>query len=161
MAAIQPVRPTRPPVLVAIMLVAGGVAYLVARSSYDSLPRLSPVVPFGFLLLAAAETYLAIATRNRLARRPGTRPVDPLVVARYVALSKASSLVSALTAGGYAGLLIWVSRLQSPAASHDTATSATGTGLSLLLVGAALFLEHVCKVPKRDDDDDEPRPIAG
>jgi hypothetical protein len=153
-------RPTRPSLLVTLMVVAGGLAYLVTRSSYDSLPRLSRVVPFGILLLALAEGYLALSTHSRIARRPGTRPAEPLVVARYVALAKASSLVAALATGGYAGFLLWVARLDSPAAGHDTATAALGAAASVLLAGAALFLEHVCKVPKRDDDDD-PAPSPG
>jgi hypothetical protein len=98
-------------------------------------------------------------TRARLSGRAGTKPINPLVVARFVALAKASSLVGAVFAGGYAGFLTWVARLDSPAANTDTKISASGVGLSLLLVGSALFLEHVCRVPKRDDDDDQWRRV--
>jgi uncharacterized membrane protein YbhN (UPF0104 family) len=148
-------RPTRWSVLVVSALVAGGVAYVVTRAEYDSLPA-----PTGFLLLwiallAIAEFYLALSTRARLAGRSGTRRVDPLVVARFVALAKASAIVGSLAVGGYSGFLIWVSRLDSAAAHHDTRTAAFGVALSVLLVAAALLLEYVCRVPKREDDDDE------
>lgn len=140
--------------LVAIALVTGGVTYAVTRSSYDSLPRPSDLVLFWLGLLIIAEFYIAVMTRARLAGRSGTRPIDPLVVARFVALAKASAIVGALAAGGYAGFLLWVVRLDSPDANADTRVSAIGVALGVLLVAVALFLEHVCKVPKREDDDD-------
>jgi hypothetical protein len=146
--------PTRWSVLVALGLVAGGVSYLVTRSSYASLPTPTAFALVGLVLLAIAEFYIALVTRARLAGRAGTRPINPLIVARFVALAKASSIVGALATGGYAGFLAWVARLSSPAASTDTRTSAFGTGFALLLVGAAMFLEHVCRVPSQDDDDD-------
>jgi hypothetical protein len=45
--------------------------------------------------------------------------------------------------------------MSSPTASHDVRTAALGIGLSALLVIAAMVLERVCRVPRRDDDDDE------
>jgi uncharacterized membrane protein YbhN (UPF0104 family) len=148
-------KPTRWPVLVAAALVAGGITYAVTRSSYDSIPRPSAIPLFWLGLLVIAEFYIAVMTRARLAGRAGTRPINPLVVARFVALAKATSIVGALAAGGYAGFLLWVARLDSPAANTDTRTSAIGSGLGLLLVAVGLFLEQVCKVPKRPDDDDD------
>jgi hypothetical protein len=149
-------KPTRWPVLVLLAVVAGAVAYAVTRSSYDSLPRPSAAELFGLALLMIAEFYVAVMTRARLSGRAGTRPINPLVVARMAALAKASSIVGSLATGGYAGFLIWVAKLGSPAANTDTTTSAFGVGLALGLVAAALFLEGVCRVPKRDDDDDQP-----
>lgn len=149
-------RPTRWQLLVLTAMVAGGVAYLVTRSSYDELPTPTGFALFWLGLLAIAECYVAVMTRARLAGRSGTRPIDPLVVARFVALAKASSFVGSLAAGGYAGFLSWVARLGSPTANHDTTTSALGVALALLLVAAALFLERVCRVPTQEDDDDWP-----
>ena len=154
-------KPTRHSVLVAIALVAGAVAYVVTRAAYDTIPRPRVVALFWLALLVIAETYIAVVTRARLSGRPGTKPINPLVVARYVALAKASSIVGALFAGGYAGFLAWVARLDSPAASDDTTVAAFGVGLSLLFVAAALFLENVCRVPKRDDDEPPPDQDSG
>lgn len=148
-------RPTRWSLLVVAALVAGGVAYVVTRAAYDSLPAPTNLLLLWIALLAIAEFYLALSTRARLAGRAGTRPVDPLVVARFVALAKASSIVGSLAVGGYAGFLLWVARLDSAAAHRDTRTAAFGVALSALLVAAALLLEYVCRVPKREDDDDE------
>jgi uncharacterized membrane protein YbhN (UPF0104 family) len=147
-------KPTRWHVLVLLAVVAGAVAYAVTRSSYDELPTPTVYELLWLALLAIAEFYVGVMTRARLNRRPGTRPVEPLVVARFVALAKASSVVGSLALGGYAGFLTWVARLDTPAANRDTKTSAFGVGFALLLVAAAMFLEHACRVPKRDDDDD-------
>jgi hypothetical protein len=146
-------RPTSPSILVLAAVVAGAISYALTRSSYDSNPRPTAAALFGLAMLAIAECYVAVMTRARLARRSGTRPIDPLAVARFVALAKASSIVGALAAGGYAGFLVWVGRINSPAANTDTTISSIGVALSLSLTAAALFLEYVCRVPKDDDDD--------
>jgi Protein of unknown function (DUF3180) len=151
-------RPTRWPLLVLVALVAGVVGYVVTRSSYADLPTPKVVALLWIALLAIAELYVALMTRARLAGRAGTKAINPLVVARFVALAKASSVVGALAAGAYGGFLVWVAQLSTPSASQDTRTAAFGVGFSLLLVAAALFLEHVCRVPKPHDDDDGPTP---
>lgn len=146
-------RPTRWPVLVLAALVAGAISYALTRTGYDSNPRPSVAALLGLALLAIAEFYVALMTRARLAGRSGTKPVDPLAVARFVALAKASSIVGALAAGGYTGFVIWVARIGSPAADTDTRVAVIGAILALALTAAALFLEYVCRVPHRDDDD--------
>jgi Protein of unknown function (DUF3180) len=147
-------RPTRYRWLVVAAIVAGGVGYYVTRTWYDSIPGPTVLQLLWIAILAIAEFYVALITRARLAGRHGTRPVDPLAVARFVALAKASSIVGALAAGGYTGFLTWVARLDSPSAVHDTRVAAFGIGFSLLLTAAALFLEHVCRVPPSDEDDE-------
>jgi len=149
-------RPTRYTVLVAVAIVAGGSMYALTRFAYDSMPGPTLLQLLSIAILAIAEFYVALLTRARLAGRHGTRPVDPLAVTRFVALAKASAIVGALAAGGYAGFLTWVARLDSPSASDDSRLAAFGVGFGLLLTAAALFLEHVCRVPPRDDDDPPP-----
>jgi len=147
-------RPTRASLLLLLALVAGGIAYLVTRSQLDNLPTPTLYALLWLALLAIAELYLALMTRARLAGRHGTRPINPLVVARLVALAKASSIVGAVAAGGYAGYLGWVARIDSVAANRDTRTAAFGVAFGLVLVAGALFLERVCRVPTGKDDDD-------
>lgn len=145
-------RPTRWYVLVVIAAVAGGVAYLITRADYESLPSPKAYALLWIVVLAVAEAYTAALTRARLARRSGTRPIDPLVVARLVALAKASSVVGSVAAGAYAGFLGWVAQIDSPTANSDTVTAGVGIGVSLVLVAAALMLEWVGRVPKDDDE---------
>jgi uncharacterized membrane protein YbhN (UPF0104 family) len=152
-------RPTRWWWLLAMAVAAAGVAYVVTRSWYADLPAPSFVAAVWLALLGLAESYVAMFTRARLAGRSGTRPIDPLFVAKLAALAKASSVVGALVAGGYAGFLFWVARLDTPAAHGDTKTAAVGVAAGLLLVGGALFLEYACRVP-RGPDDAEGVPVA-
>jgi uncharacterized membrane protein YbhN (UPF0104 family) len=149
-------RPTRWSVLLIVAVGAAAVAYAVTRSSYDTLPQPGVAATAWAAVLAIAELYLALSTRARLAGRPGTRPIDPLLVARFVALAKASSIVGALAFGGYAGYLVWVAKLDSPTGQHDTAVAAVAVAMAVLLVAAALFLEHVCRIRTPKDN----RPVA-
>ncbi len=146
-------KPTKWYILLLLGLVAGAVAYLVTRSNYNSLPSPHVYSALWLVILAAAEGYIASFTRARLAGRSGTRPIDPLVVARLAALAKASSVVGAAAAGVYAGFLGWVARVTSTTATSDTKVAIVGVLASLALTAAALFLEWVCRVPKSDDDE--------
>jgi hypothetical protein len=150
-------RPTRRRDLGLAVVLAGVLAYLVTRHSYADLPSLTPYSLLWVALLAITELYIALVTRSRLAGRHGTRPINPLVVARIAALAKATSVVGALAMGAYAGFFGWVLQLESTVATRDTRTAAIGVGLSVLLIAAAGFLEHVCRVP-HDPDDDLPPP---
>jgi uncharacterized membrane protein YbhN (UPF0104 family) len=149
-------RPTRWPVLVVIVVVTGIASYAITRHYYDTMPRPKAVALVWLAIFVIAEFYIAVMTRARLAGRQGTKPIDPLLVARFVALAKASSVVGSLFLGGYAGFLFWVAKLQTPTGNSDTRIASVGVGLALLWVGTALFLEYVCRVPKRDDDEETP-----
>jgi hypothetical protein len=146
------VKPTRFSVLFAAAVVAGAAAYIFVRLTYSSWPHLPAFAPLSLLLVAAAEVLLAVGTRNRLAGREGTHPVDPLAVARYAALAKASSLVGALAAGAYAGVLGYVLRLRdAPQPRDDVRIAAFGVLAGCVLAIAAYALERVCRVkPPKD-----------
>ncbi|HVT21009.1 MAG TPA: DUF3180 domain-containing protein [Mycobacteriales bacterium] len=146
-------RPTRWYFLVIVGTLAGGVAYLVTRASYSDLPSPTLYAQISLVVLAIAEGYTASITKARLGGRPGTRPIDPIVVARFVALAKASSIVGALAAGGYAGFLGWVAQIDSPTAHRDLRTAVVGIVAGLALIGAALALEWVGRVPDDGDPD--------
>lgn len=146
-------RPTRLWLLVGLALVAGGLAYWVTRSYYANVQSPPRYAPLWLLLLALAEGYTASMTRARLNGRAGTRPPNPLVVARSAALAKASSPVGALAFGAYAGFLVHVARINSPQATSDTRTAALGLGCSLGLVVAALMLERDCRVKSPPEDE--------
>jgi hypothetical protein len=139
-------RPTRPAVLVALAVVAGAVSYLLTSNFYADLPSLPLYGPVFLVVLAAAEGYTASTTAARLAGRPRTQPIHPITVARIAALAKSTSPVAAVFAGGYAGFLGYVVQLDGPHAAHDLRASVAGLVASVVLVGAALAMEHVCRV---------------
>ena len=151
-------RPTSISVLIVAGLAAAAVGWLLLSFSYSALPELpwSPVIVL--FVLAIAEGLLAQNTSARIQRKPGTPPVDPLAVARYVALAKASSLVGSISAGFSVGLLAWLAMEPTQAAHDDLPTAAGGVIAAVALIGAALWLERACRIPDRPDrtDSDDP-----
>ncbi|MEU8084224.1 DUF3180 domain-containing protein [Micromonospora sp. NPDC049101] len=151
--------PTRISTLVVAALAAAAVAWLLISSLYYSgIPRL-PWLPVVTLAgLAVLEAYAAINTRGRIERKPGRDAVNPLLVARFVVLAKASALAAAIFAGFYAGLAGWLFMETTRAALDDRPAAGGGLLASLALVGAALWLERSCRVPERPDDEREQDP---
>jgi hypothetical protein len=145
-------RPTRWYFLVISGVVAGVAAYLITRSRYGDLPSPTLYAQISLIVLAIAEGYTAAVTKARLEGRQGTRPIEPILVARFVALAKASSIVGALAAGAYAGFLGWVAQVDSPAAHDDVRTAVVGIAAGFALIAGALALEWVGRVPREDDE---------
>jgi hypothetical protein len=156
-------RPTSLSVLVVAGLAAAAVGWLLLSAFYTQMPRL-PWLPIIVLAtLAIAEALLAQNTSARIQRKPGAPRVDPLAVARFAVLAKASSLAGALFGGFSAGLLAWLALEPTRAARDDVPAAIGGVVSALALVGAALWLEHACRVPERPDQkdgDDSGRPAG-
>jgi len=146
---------TRPRDLLVIALVVAVLANLVVRLSYESLPGFPLLAGATLGVLGVAELVGGNLLRARIQRKPGTRPVEPLVAARAVLLAKASSVGGSVVAGAWAGLLVYVLPRASTvsAASSDTASGLVGLVCALVLVGGALWLEYCCRAP----EDGEPR----
>jgi hypothetical protein len=149
--------PTSPATLTVAGLAAAALAWLLVSGFYGDFPALSFLPAAILAALAVLEGFLAFNTKARIERRPGHDRVDPLAVARYVVLAKASSLAGSIFAGFYAGVLVWLlaerSRSEATSAiSHDIPRAIAGLVTSLALVAAALWLERSCRVPKRPED---------
>jgi hypothetical protein len=151
-------RPTSISVLVVAGLAAAAVAWLLLSIFYADWPPLPWLPIIVIAALAVMEGYLAQNTAARVQRKPGAPRVDPLAVARYAVLAKASSLAGALYAGFSAGVLAWLLLEPTRAARDDVPAAIGGVVASLALVGAALWLERSCRVPDQPDhsDSDEP-----
>jgi hypothetical protein len=147
--------PTRATTLLVSGLAAAAVAWLLISSFYQQIPPLPWLPTVTVAALAVLEAYAAINTRARIERRPGRGRVDPLAVARFVVLAKASSLAGAMFAGFYAGLTGWLFLERTRAASNDIPAATAGLAAFLALVAAALWLERSCRVPPRADEDQD------
>jgi hypothetical protein len=154
------IGPTRIRDVVGYAVAVTAITWLALRQWYGDLPRLPWFVPLSLLLLAIAEVLAANQLRDRIRRRPGALPVEPLVAARMLALAKASAVVGAFATGIWAGLLVYaVPRVgQLAAARNDTVTGAVGVVASLALIAAALWLEYACRAPAPPDSDRPARP---
>ncbi|MEV6629998.1 DUF3180 domain-containing protein [Actinoplanes sp. NPDC051470] len=152
------IRPTSISVLVVAALVAAAVGWLLLSFFYNEWPAPPWLPVIVIAALAAAEGILAQNTAARVQRRRGALPVEPLAVARYAVLAKASSLAGALYGGYCAGLLLFFALDMSREFSNDALpATAGGVVAALALVGAALWLERSCRVPEppdRDEPDD-------
>lgn len=147
-------KATRPAVLVAITVVTAALTWAVLRPLYSSLPTVPWTAIPTVLLLALAEAHTGWMTRARIRRRPGTKPVEPLVVARLAALAKASSYAGAVFAGIFAGFVLYVSdRLDQETPRTDFFVAGGSFLACVVLVSAALYLEYCCRVPKGNDED--------
>lgn len=152
--------PTRVRGLLAVAVVCALLVWLLLVHLYTSLPPLPWTPALTLLLLAVIEVragYLIkarLAGRNRASQGNGTRPrgrdkpLQPLAVARTVAIAKASALAAAVVAGIAAGFVIdLASSFSQPGPRNDTFAALGILGGAVLLAAAALYLERCCRVP--------------
>ena len=149
--------PTRIRLLAGLAVIAAAVGWGAAMLVDGWSGRVIPV-PW---LAGATMWFLALAlliwtllSRPRLQRKPGSRPLPPLVAARTAALAMAASRTGSLVAGFYTGIAIGTlpSRM-TEAGSVSVAAALTTTLGSLALVAAALWLERTCRLPVDRDRD--------
>jgi len=153
------VKPTRPRILVIILVVAAAVTWAVLTAVYSSLPPLTWTGVPALLIAAGIEAWAGRDLRARIQGKRGARPAPPLFVARIVALAKASSQTAALLAGICAGFMIYLSgKTSAPTPRADLINASLSFGACLVLLAAALFLEYCCRVPKDGDDEEVPPP---
>lgn len=159
-------RPTRRPVLVAVAVLAGALGWgggLIFDGAGRPMPRVPGAAPSVLILFAVTLFVLAFTTRAKLRaardRVPGAPVLNPLTIARYVVLARASSPVGAGTVGLYGGYALFLAgNLDEPGHRHLAAMSGLSVLAGVGLVAGALFLEYVCRVP---DDKGPSRTMPG
>jgi hypothetical protein len=153
------VKFTRPRDLVITGAVLAVIVNLLALLDYDALPPLPLAAGVTLLVLAVVELVFAQSLRARLAGKQGTKPVPALVAARAVALAKASSLLGAIMAGAWLGILVYVvpKRATLITGPGDTNSAIVGLVSAGALIAAALWLEYNCRAPEDRDDPDDSR----
>jgi hypothetical protein len=161
--------PTRARTLITLAACCAVASWAVLLLVYVSLPPLPWTAAPTLLLLAVVEAACGRSLRVRLRGdragsglangqvrppgAPGVRPIPPITVARLAALAKASSLAAAVFGGLAAGALVYLSvSLGKPSPRADAISAAATLGAAILLVAAALYLEHGCRVPPPKDD---------
>jgi Protein of unknown function (DUF3180) len=142
--------------------VFGVTAYVLLRIGYDSIPPLQYAISFPLAGLALVEFVASRRVRAAVRHDPRAKPMAALVIARCVALGKASALVAAGIVGAAVALFIRVvpdaGRVR--AAANDVRVSiflVIGAGL---LVAAGLLLER-SGVDPGSDGEDGPRVASG
>jgi hypothetical protein len=149
-------QPTKPWSLVVVAICCAAVAWVVALTSFASLPPLPWTAVPALALLAFGELLVARNLRFRLSGKPGVKPVDPIGVPRIVALAKASSVAAAAFGGLAAGFCIYtLASLDKPVPKHDALVTAFTAAAAIALVAAALYLERCCRAPEPPEDEDD------
>jgi Protein of unknown function (DUF3180) len=149
------VRETRPWTLVAVAAACALVVWLIVRGTFTKLPPLPWTAVPALLILAIAEAFSGRNLRARIQGRRGGKPLAPIAVARMAALAKASSLAGAVFAGFGAGFLIYtLGSIDKAVPGHDAISAGVTLASAIVLVGAALYLEHCCRAPTPPDDED-------
>lgn len=150
--------PTRFRLLFTVALVTGVVTWAVLRALdawRGGFPAIGWPTPATVALLAAALFATVITLRPRLRRKPGAKPLPPLVAARFAALALASSRVGAALAGGYLGFVVALGGELDTDYGRERAIYAGITVVaSIALAIAGLLLERACRLPDDDIDGD-------
>ncbi|MDP9864379.1 MULTISPECIES: DUF3180 domain-containing protein [Streptosporangium] len=148
-------KPTRPGVLVGLVVVFAIITWALLKPLYSSLPTVPWTAIPTVLLLAIGEIYSGWMTKARIERKGDTKPVEPLAVARLAALAKASAYGGAIFGGVFAGFTIYTADLLEQGVPRRDFLIAGGSFVGcVVLVCAALYLEYCCKVPKDSSEED-------
>lgn len=168
-------RPTAPSTLAVAGLAGAALTLLLVARYYQRAPELAWYNSLVIFVLAVLLTWLAWTTRKAL--RPGrgrsraaigadgangtspapgrlAGPEHALQIARFAVLAKAAAVAGALFFGAYLGFTVWLA-IQSgrlTAAADDLPSAVLGTVACAALTASALWLEHSCRIPPRDDD---------
>jgi hypothetical protein len=170
------VKPTKPLVLVATIVAVAVVSYVVIRFwdhlGDDRVPAVPLSAPVTLAVLAVAVLGVALGLRSRFAayrkararverglpREPNelpAKPIDPLQAARALVLAKASGLVGAVFAGVYGGYgLFLLGRLDLGIYRSEALRCVFAFLAGAALVAAAIYLEHILKVPPEQPGSD-------
>jgi hypothetical protein len=164
----MPVAPERPPAgsvaptprrALGVAALFGGLAGWLLVVSANALGMVPPEVPWtapiGLVLVAALVGGLAYTTHLRIQVR--RERVEPQRAVAFLVLGKASALAGALVAGGYLGFAImFLSRVDAVTPRERVVRSAVAIIAGIGLCVAGLLLERACKVPRSDDDENDP-----
>lgn len=150
--------PTRPALLVALSLLASVIGWCAVQLFDALVGRTMPVpwsAPATLTVVAVSLLIWALLARPRLKRHVGAKPLSPFVAARTAALAMAASRTGALFGGFYLGAAAaFLSSPNNPVAREHVFSSAASVVASLLVVLAALWLEHICRLPDDPEADE-------
>ncbi|BBZ78014.1 membrane protein [Mycolicibacterium anyangense] len=138
--------------LLAAIVVAAVVSYLVVHVLYRYFPPITVWTGLSLLAVAVAEAAWAVSVRGRIRDGRigvGAGRLHPLAVARSVVIAKASAWVGALAAGWWTGVVVYLlpRRTELRVAGADTPGAVVAAISAAALVVAALWLENCCKSP--------------
>ena len=140
--------------ITALVGVAGffaAAALILVRRFYGSWQTISPLWSLPLWAIAAMCAFLAVMVRRR--RKEGRVGLDrsqinPMMMANFMVIAKASAWSGAIIGGWFLGLAVWVlPRMNTlTAAQADLPGVITGTLGGVALAVAGVILERSCEV---------------
>lgn len=139
-------------VLAAIAAVLGYAAVTIVAGQSGRVLQVPWLAAATLWVFALALLFWALFSRPRLQRKPGAKPMPPLMAARTAALAMAASRAGSLVAGFYAGVALASLAYRETPAGVSTMWASAGSAVgALALAAAALWLEYLCRLPLDDD----------
>ncbi len=150
--------PTRVRTVAIVAALCAAVTWSVVGLFYRALPPLPWNGIPTLIIVAVVEAYSGWLLRARIRKRPGTKPVEVLAVARMAVLAKASVYAAAVIGGVAAGFCLYVAGSLNKAIPRHDALASVGTfAAAVVLMAGAWYLEYCCRVPKDPGDEDYQR----
>lgn len=151
-------NPTKAWDLIGLFVVAAVGTWLLVRVFYGSIPPIPVYAGASLYFVAIMEVVAAVLVRRRIAERrvgAGLHDLHPLTVVRILVFAKASALVGTAVAGVCVGFSFHVMPLVGTvrAATEDRTGVLVALVASILVVAAAVWLEHSCKAPHDPEED--------
>lgn len=151
--------------LLVVAAIATVAVALLLWPGYQRIPQLPLAAGVPASLIGIGEIGFGLGLRRRIQElmRPGPQPrttldpslparrrLEPLTVARALAVAKATALAGAAVTGIWIGVLAHVLPSASlvEAAASDRTAALIGLGCALLMSGGGLFLERCCRAPR-------------
>lgn len=134
------------------VIVTAIVGYLAIGLLYRYFPPITLWTGLSLLAVAAVEAWWAVSVRGRIRDGRigvGAGRLDPLAVARTVAVAKASAWVGAVMFGWWVAVLGYLlpRRTDLRVAAADTPGALAAAASAFALMAAALWLQHCCTSP--------------
>lgn len=143
--------------LVTVAFIGGAVGWLVQlglAASGRPIIAVPLTLPLALAAIGVIVVLLARPIRN-MTRGTAAAPVDPFFATRVVMLAKASAISGGLITGAGLGMLGYLlSRAVTPSIGSLAPPIAAIVGAATLLT-CGLIAEYMCRIPPRDDEDDD------
>lgn len=148
---------TRPATLVLLAVIGTVVGFLLQIAlAAASAPKFQPELTFGATLALIGIVVVVLAVPvYRATHGPLRHPVDSFYATRVVVLGKASGLVGALLTGLGIGLSLELLIHSGTTTGETVLRVLAALGGAVLLLAGGLVAEFLCRVPPRNEDDDD------
>jgi hypothetical protein len=145
--------PTRKRDLAGGVVAAAVIGYLLVVMSYRYFPPLTVWTGLSLAAVGIAEAGWGWYIKGKISEGQigvGGDRMHPLAVARSVVIAKASAWMGAVVLGWWIAVLAYLipRRGTMRVAGEDTAGAVVAAVCALVLVAAALYLQHCCKSPQ-------------